>query len=137
AAPEGRDEEEWRRYIEPVITTANSDEVVQILLEPEDLKQRTIRLIDGIWDSFYCEEFEAREGMLREAERVARSIASRGFGLAFADLTGNRLPATLAAGLSTVAHVTFCPSAHLGEFVSYVTYPPHLVVFFAAQHVTG
>ncbi|HWV24574.1 MAG TPA: metalloregulator ArsR/SmtB family transcription factor [Thermomicrobiales bacterium] len=137
AAPEGEDEEEWRRYLEPVLTTADCSEVVGILLDPSQLKERTIQLIDGLWDSFYRDEFEAREGMLREAEKVARSIASRGFSLAFADLTGNRLPATLVAGLNTVAHVTFCPSAHLGEFVSYVTYPPHLVVFFAAQHVTG
>lgn len=137
AAPGAENEDDWRRYIEPVLTTADCDEVVAMLLDPSRLKERTIRLIDGVWDSFYRQEFEAREGMLREAEKVARSIASRGFGLAFADLTGNRLPATLAAGLNTVAHVTFCPSAHLGEFVSYITYPPHLVIFFAAQHVTG
>lgn len=137
AAPEGDEEDDWRRYIEPVLTTADGDEVVRILLDPAQLKERTIGLIEGIWDSFYREEFEAQAGMLREAERIARSIAHRGFGLAFADLTGNRLPATLAAGLNTVAQVTFCPSAHLGEFVSYITYPPHLVVFFAAQHVTG
>src|SRR5690606_40532808 len=71
------------------------------------------------------------------AELVARSAASRGFGLAFAELTGNRLPATLAAGLNNVANVTFCPSAHLGDFVSYITYSPDLVVFFPAQRVIG
>lgn len=137
AAPAGEDENDWRRYIEPVLTTAEGDDVVALLLDPAQLKERTIRMVEGIWESFYRQEFEAQEGMLREAERIARTIAGRGFGLAFADLTGNRLPATLAAGLNTVAHVTFCPSAHLGQFVSYITYPPHLVVFFPAQHVTG
>lgn len=137
AAPMDNDEVEWRRYIEPVLTTADSNEVIELLLHPESLKERTIRLIRTLWDSCYAEEYRAREESLREAERVARSAASRGFGLAFADLTGNRLPATLAAGLNTVSHVTFCPSAHLGEFVSYITYPPDLVVFFSAQHATG
>ena len=137
AAPVDNDEVEWRRYIQPVLTTGDSSEVLELLLQPEHLKERTIRLIRTLWDSFYSEEYQAREESLREAERVARSVAGRGFGLAFADLTGNRLPATLAAGLNTVSHVTFCPSAHLGEFVSYITYPPELVVFFSAQHVTG
>lgn len=137
AAPVDNNETEWRRYIQPVLTTADSSEVLELLLHPENLKERTIRLIKTLWDSFYSEEYQAREESLREAEKVARSVAGRGFGLAFADLTGNRLPATLAAGLNTVSHVTFCPSAHLGEFVSYITYPPDLVVFFSAQHVTG
>ncbi|HEV2073202.1 MAG TPA: metalloregulator ArsR/SmtB family transcription factor [Thermomicrobiales bacterium] len=137
ATPVDNDEVEWRRYVEPVLTTADATEVLDLLLQPEYLKGRTIRLIQTLWDSFYCDEYRVREDSLREAERVARSVASRGFGLAFADLTGNRLPATLAAGLNTVTHVTFCPSAHLGEFVSYITYPPDLVVFFSAQHVTG
>ena len=137
AAPTNDTEAEWRRYVEPVLTTADGDEVLALLLSPETLKARTIRLIRNLWDAVYQEEFEACSDMLHEAERVARVIAARGFGLAFADLTGNRLPATLAAGLNTVAHVTFCPSAHLGEFVSYITYPPELVIFFPAQHVTG
>ena len=137
AAPTTEIEAEWRRYVEPVLTTADGDEVIELLLKPEILKARTIRLIRDLWDSVYRVEFEACAEMLSEAERVARTIAARGFGLAFADLTGNRLPATLAAGLNTVSHVTFCPSAHLGEFVSYITYSPELVIFFPAQHVTG
>lgn len=137
AAPSDNDEVEWRRYIEPVLTTADGSDVLEMMLNPELLKDRTIRLIRELWSSFYAEEFGKQESTLREAERAARPIASRGFGLAFADLTGNRLPATLAAGLNAVSTVTFCPSAHLGEFVSYITYPPHLVVFFSAQHLTG
>lgn len=137
AAPSHDDEVEWRRYLEPVLTTADAAEALDLMLRPAELKRRTIRLIRGIWDSFYGAEYAAREESLREAERAARAAASKGFGLAFAELTGNRLPATLAAGLNTVANVTFCPSAHLGEFVSYITYPPDLVVFFSAQHVKG
>lgn len=136
-APASDDDGEWRRYIEPVLTTADATEVLELMLEPEILKTRTIRLIRGIWDSFYKEDYLSHEASLMEAEKAARSIANRGFGLAFADLTGNRLPATLAAGLNSVANVTFCPSAHLGEFVSYITYPPNLVIFYSIEHLSG
>lgn len=136
-APADDDESGWRRYIEPVLTTADANEVLELMLEPGVLKNRTIRLIQGIWDSFYKDDYLAREAELIEAEKAARPVANRGFGLAFADLTGNRLPATLAAGLNTVAKVTFCPSAHLGEFVSYITYPPDLVIFYSIEHLTG
>jgi DNA-binding transcriptional ArsR family regulator len=136
-APSTDSEVEWRRYIEPGLTTADADEVLELLLHPELLKERTIRLLGSVWDAFYEEEFRSRRDSLVEAERAARGVVGRGFGMAFADLTGNRLPATLAAGLNNVASVTFCPSAHLGEFVSYISYPPDLVVFFPAQHVTG
>jgi DNA-binding transcriptional ArsR family regulator len=55
--------------------------------------------------------------------------------MAFADLTGNRLPSTLVSGLNDVEQVAFCPSYHLGSFVSYVLYPPALVVFFGAPEL--
>lgn len=136
-APMPDDENGWRRYLEPVLTTADSNDVVAMMLEPERLKERTIRLISGIWDEFYREEYEGRAEVLREAELAARAAASKGFGMAFAELTGNRLPATLAAALNAASSVTFIPSGHLGDFVSYISYPPELVIFFSAQHMTG
>lgn len=136
-APDGDDENEWRRYLEPVLTTADSSDVVNLMLHPAELKMRTIRLISGVWDSFYREEFENRVDILRQAELSARSAANKGFGMAFAELTGNRLPATLAAAINAASSVTFIPSGHLGDFVSYISYPPELVIFFSAQHMTG
>ena len=135
AAPSPSEESAWYRYVEPGLTTADAAEVVGLIRHPEQLKSRTMRLIRGIWDTVYKEEYERRRGELEDAERIARVEASRGFGMAFAELTGNRLPSTLAAGLNQVASVTFCPSAHIGAFVSYVSYPPDLVVFFSAQNV--
>lgn len=130
-------EAEWRRFIEPGLTTADTDDVLPLIANPADLKKRTIRLISGIWDNVYGAEYEARKQELEDAERFARSAASRGFGMAFAELTGNRLPATLAASLNNMARVTFCPSAHLGSFVSYIGYAPELVVFFGTQNVVN
>lgn len=136
-APSADDEAEWRRYLEPVLTTADSNDVVEMMLNPEILKTRTLRLISGVWNEFYREEYQNREEMLREAELAARTSASKGFGMAFAELTGNRLPATLAAALNAASSVTFIPSGHLGDFVSYISYPPELVIFFSAQATTG
>lgn len=137
AAPISNDgtESEWRRFIEPGLTTADADEVLALVANPQELKKRSIRLISGIWEYVYREEYEARKQELQDAERKARISATRGFGMAFAELTGNRLPATLAASLNNVARVTFCPSAHLGSFVSYISYPPDLIVFFGTQNV--
>ncbi|CAN5769101.1 hypothetical protein BH20CHL3_BH20CHL3_02500 [soil metagenome] len=137
AAPSLQEESAWYRYVEPGLTTADADEVVKLIRDPEGLKWRTMRLIRGVWDAVYRDEYEQRRGELEEAERIARVESSRGFGMAFAELTGNRLPSTLAAGLNQVASVTFCPSAHIGAFVSYVSYPPNLVVFFSAQNVVA
>ena len=107
------------------------------MTNPADLKMRTVRLIKRVWESFYRDEYESRVHILRDAEVAARSSASKGFGMAFAELTGNRLPATLAAALNVASSVTFIPSGHLGDFVSYISYPPELVIFFSAQHTTG
>lgn len=131
-APPIGDDTAWRRFTEPAVTTATSDDVVALVGEPTVLKERTLTLIRGIWDQVYGAEFENRMPMLTAAARLAEPEGDRGFGQAFADLTGSRLPSTLLSGLNDIESVTFCPSAHLGGFVSYIRYPPDLVVFFGA-----
>lgn len=131
-APAGGDEAGWRRYIEGGLTTAPADDVVRLLMHPAELRERTIRLYRGIWEEHYAAEFAVRLPDLRRSVELAATAESRGFGLAFADLTGNRLPATLLGGLNAASRALFCPSAHLGTFVSYILYPPNLIVFFGA-----
>jgi ArsR family transcriptional regulator len=93
---------------------------------------RTVRLLRGVWEQIYSAEFEQHLPELREAvDRAARSNPS-GFATAFVELTENRLPASLVASIADVECVTFCPSYHLGPFVSYTIYPPDLVVYFSA-----
>jgi len=131
-APPMGDDGAWRRFTEPAVTTATSDDVIALVAEPAVLKERTLTLIRGIWDQVYGTEFQNRLPMLTVAARLAEPERDRGFGQAFANLTGSRLPSTLLSGLNDVECVTFCPSAHLGSFVSYIRYPPDLVVFFGA-----
>ncbi len=135
--PIDADESAWRRFLEPGLTTAAGDDALALVRTPELLRERTLRLIRGIWEHGYRDEFEARRGILEEAARLAQATEGRGFGMAFADLTGSRLPSTLVSGLNDVACVTFCPSYHLGSFVSYILYPPDLVVFFDASRLVS
>jgi DNA-binding transcriptional ArsR family regulator len=135
AAPHGTDELEWRRFIEPAITTANGEEVLELLLDSEQLKARTIRLIRGIWDRAYETEYQRHRDRLQEAGRIAQAASAKGLTTAFGELTGNRVPSPLAAGLGKAARVIFVPSMHLGAFMSYVLYPPDVIIFFSAEHV--
>jgi ArsR family transcriptional regulator len=69
--------------------------------------------------------------MQEAVDRAARS-GSAGFAPKFVELTENRLPSALVAGVHDVECITFCPSYHLGSFISYTNYPPELVVYFSA-----
>jgi DNA-binding transcriptional ArsR family regulator len=135
AAPQGDVELEWRRFIEPGITTASGEEVLEFVFDHDQLKTRTIRLIRGIWELAYENEYLRFRDRMEEVGRIAQAAASRGLTTAFGELTGNRVPSTLAAGLSSAALVTFVPSMHLGSFMSFVVYPPNVIIFFSAQRV--
>ena len=135
AAPHGDDELEWRRFIEPGITTANGEEVLELVLDSQLLKSRTLRLIRGVWDLAYETEYMRHRDRMLEAGRFAQDAAAKGLTTAFGELTGNRVPSTLAAGLGKAARVTFVPSMHLGSFMSFVLYPPDVIIFFSAENV--
>lgn len=122
----------WRQYLEPALTTALIDDVLALLADPADLKRRTIGLIVGVWEQIYRDEYERHLPELREAVNRASRLGSGGFAPTFVELTENRLPSALVAGVHDVECVTFCPSYHLGPFVSYTIYAPDLVVYFSA-----
>ncbi|MGI8474776.1 MAG: ArsR/SmtB family transcription factor [Thermomicrobiales bacterium] len=130
--PDEASEAACRSFIEPALTTATSDLVLALLAEPDTLKRRTIRLMRGVWEQGYADEFSRRLPQLHEASVLATGTAGFGFALAFVEMTGNRIPSTLITGANDVESVTFCPSFHLGSFVSYTVYPPQLIVFFDA-----
>ncbi len=125
----------WRKALEPALTTADADDVLTLIADPDHLKDRTLHLLREVWESVYRDEFAARLPELQQAATLAARVLDRGVGLAFADLTGNRPPESLLNRLGDVDQVTFCPSAHLGCLVSYVLYPPELVVFFGAPEL--
>lgn len=126
------DREAWRVYLSPGQTTADLDRVIALIADAEALKAHTIGLMRGIWEGGYGDEFAQRQELLHEAAALASTTETRGAALAFGDLTGNRMPVSLAAGLGDVERIAFCPSWHLGSYVSYILSPPDLVVFFGA-----
>ncbi|MBA2519091.1 MAG: winged helix-turn-helix transcriptional regulator [Chloroflexia bacterium] len=123
----------WRRALEPALTTAYPDDLLPLFLDPARLKACTIRLFQELWEGGYRDEYAAALPVLDEAARLGAGTADRGFGLAFADLTGSRPPGPLIALLADTERVVFCPSLHIGSFISYIHYPPALIVFYDAR----
>ncbi len=129
------DEEAWRRALLVAITTAKIDDVMALIADPAELKRRTIKMYEGVWNAVYREAREAEAPLLHEAAKRGAVFGGRGFAEAYAALTGQRVPEVLDRPPPSFTRVVFCPSAHLGEFVSYIAYEPDLVVFFAAPQV--
>jgi DNA-binding transcriptional ArsR family regulator len=132
ARPEWDEVDAWREYLLPALTTAAPEDAYELIRNPRELKQRTIGLIRSICASGYADEFEHNLPTLRAANDLAARSTSQGFGLAFSELTGNRLPSTLVSRMNDVERVTFVPSYYLGVFVSYILSPPDLIVYYSA-----
>ena len=129
------DDESWRRALLPALTTAKLDDVMTLLANPEALKRRTISLYEGVWDSVYRVARAKEASLLHEAATQGAAFCDRGFDDAYASFTGQRVPEVLDRPPPSITRVAFCPSAYLGEFVSYIAYEPDLVVFFAAPQL--
>jgi DNA-binding transcriptional ArsR family regulator len=129
------DEESWARALAPALTTTPLGDVLSLIADPAQLKRRTIALYDGVWQTVFAEARAAELPMLREAALRGAAFADRGFSEAYASLTGQRVPDVLERPPSTITRVAFCPSAHLGGFVSYIAYEPDLIVYFSAPHL--
>ena len=132
---EPTDEASWTKAIQPALTSARLEEALALIARPQELKRRTIALYWDVWNLVYREARELELPTLREAAERGTSFADRGFAQAYASLTGQRVPDVLDRPPPTFRRVAFCPSAHLGEFVSYIAYEPDLIVFYAAPQM--
>jgi DNA-binding transcriptional ArsR family regulator len=128
-------EESWARALAPALTTTLLADVLALIGDPVELKRRTIALYEGVWRAVYEEARAVELPMLREAARRGATFADRGFSEAYAALTGQRVPDVLERPPATITRVAFCPTAHLGGFVSYIAYEPDLIVYFSAPHL--
>lgn len=125
-------EEDWQRVLAPALTTAAMNEVIALLRDPRALKRRTIALYEGVWNAVLKAEWDAVAACLHEAANRGAAFLERGFAEAYAALTGQRLPDVLERPSPAITRIAFCPSAHLGGFVSYIAYEPDLIVYFPA-----
>jgi DNA-binding transcriptional ArsR family regulator len=130
--PTGRGEAAWRQALAPCLTTADLEEALALLQSPEELKRRTVELFVRLWRTVYHDEYQRRLPELTEAARLGRPLARGDLGVAFCELTDRRTPVELVDAAGALESATFCPSAHIGDFVSYIHYPPDLVVFYDA-----
>lgn len=126
------DEASWRKALAAALTSARLEEALALISNPDELKRRTIEMYETVWESVYRDAREADLPLLTEASQRGAAYADLGFAEAYARLTGQRVPEVLDRPPATITRLTFCPSAHLGSYVSYIAYEPDLIVFFAA-----
>ncbi len=135
--PAEGDRAAWERFIAPGITRAKLTDIVDLALHPADLKAKILTLYDHYEEGFHAADYaSAREPLHGAAERAER-LHESDLAEAFADMTGNRLPPEIEHAAREVERATFVPCAHLGPFLSYVLYPPELVVYFDAMRPLG
>jgi DNA-binding transcriptional ArsR family regulator len=133
--PESSDPEEWREFLRAGVISGDLDELVNLVTKPQELKNRTLRMIDEFWRTCYAGEFDRQWPELQRIVRHAQALVHPVVQVSFAALTGHRLPEDIAAHLADVERVTYCPSSHLGSFIQYIYYPPELILFFNPQTV--
>lgn len=130
--PVDGDRAAWERFLAPGITRAGLQKIAALAMHPADLKTKVLALYDSYEEQFHAADFatslERLHGAAERAERLHESYLDE----AFADMTGNRLPPEIEHAAREVERATFVPCAHLGPFLSYVLYPPELIVYFDA-----
>ncbi len=135
--PADGDRSAWERFLAPGITRAKLEDIVALAMHPADLKAKALALFDIYEEQFHAADFAAAfeplHGAAERAERLHESYLDE----AFADMTGNRLPLEIEDAAREVERATFVPCAHLGPFLSYVLYPPELIVYFDATRPLG
>jgi len=125
----------WSRLLAPALTSARLDDVLALVRNPAELKSRTINMYEGVWNHAYREERALQASSLAEAAEIGAQVFDQGFSQAYVSLTGQRVPAVLDHPPPSISQIVFCPSAHLGNFVSYIAYEPDLIVYFSAPHL--
>lgn len=137
APPETTDVVDWRAFIEPGITRADLGEVVDLVLAPEQLKARTVSLIERFWQECYRAEYLRALPEMERALRQARSTTYPNVAMAFEELSGHRLPEEVQLALPHVERVWFCPSYRLGNFTQFILYEPDLILYFNCQRTSA
>jgi DNA-binding transcriptional ArsR family regulator len=135
APPENDDPNDWKMFLRPGVTRANIDEAAAIVTSPEQLKLRTLALVDGFWRQCYAPEYERARDDLQRAVRYAQALAHPSVQVTFQELTGHRLPPEIDVWFDEVEQVVFCPSSHVGSYIQYILYPPALILYFNAASV--
>lgn len=129
------DGDSWARLLTPALTSARLDDVLALVRNPHELKSRTINMYEGVWEHVYRAERALQAGILEDAADIGAQLFDQGFPQAYVNLTGQRVPAVLDHPPPTITRIVFCPSAHLGNFVSYIAYEPDLIVYFSAPNL--
>jgi DNA-binding transcriptional ArsR family regulator len=122
-------------FLRPAITRATIDEAASIITSPDQLKRRTLALLEGFWTQAYQAEHERNLPEMQRSVRFAQALSHPAVQVTFSELTGHRLPEVIDNALNDVQRVMYSPSVHIGDFVQYILYPPTLILYFNPQTV--
>ncbi len=123
---------DWKLALEPCLTTASIDQVLQLIAEPAKLKRMTIDVFVGVWEEGYGKEYAEILPVLKDSVRVGQRDAQRDFRSAVTILTGQKPPGILLRRLHEFQRVVFCPSDYLGSDFSYIIAGSDLIIDFGA-----
>jgi len=135
--PSVDDHDAWETFLAPAITRADVTEAAALACDPPTLKCRLLALYDAFEEQFHAADFAVTKAALHGAAERAERLGEAYLEEAFADMTGSRLPPEIEHAAREVARATFVPCTHLGPYLSYILYPPELIVFFDAAHPLG
>ncbi len=130
--PETDDRAAWEQFLAPALTRAHADDALALALHPSDMKARILALFDTFEECCHAADFAQTQEMLGRAAERAERLHESSLAEAFAEMTGNRLPPDIEHAAREVERAAFVPCAHLGKYLSFVLYPPDLVVYFDA-----
>lgn len=130
--PAAHDRTAWERFLTPALTRAGLADILPLALDQTALKARVLALYEAYERQFHAADFARAQGALHGAAERAERLHESYLDEAFADMTGNRLPEEIEHAAREVERATFVPCAHLGPFLSFVLYPPELLVYFDA-----
>jgi DNA-binding transcriptional ArsR family regulator len=131
--PTGGDRAAWLRFVEPGLQRADPAEIVRYAMNPAGLRAAVLSLYDTYEERFHAADLAAAAATLDGAAERAERLHEAYLDEAFMDMTGYRLPPEIEDAGRAVERAIFVPCAHLGPFLSYVLYPPQLVVYFDAS----
>jgi len=121
--------------------TDSFDELVRLLTNPRQLKERLVYTITRFWETVYRKEYEATRGQIRRSIAYHRQAH---YPEAFTEIhlavTGKSISPAFEQAYAELETLVFVPSCHTGPYVRFVPIDEErksLVLIFSARTQSG
>ena len=126
-----------------LITTEKYRHFYAQLQQPDQLQERVIKTISGLWDKYLKPEWERSKASLLQSTQAFSQLDFSGMSAyeAIENVTGRNLRSNekLARSIDRVTRIVFMPSPHLGPYISWITAgdESELVLLYGARIPRG